>query len=332
VSAVAGRLRSPLRTLRARINDWTERRVAEPREVTVVARNRIYILPTRFGWGFAATAFVMLLGALNYSNSMAFALTFLLAGLGLVCMHHTHANLAQLRLISAQGDAVFAGESAQLTLVLDNPARMARWSLVLGFRNLPPELPQDVPAAGRSTVRVNLPTRQRGWLRPGVVELSTEFPLGLFHAWTLFRPASRVLVYPSPAPPGSPPPTAVSQSAPEGRVHAGNDEFAGLRPYQPGDTLRAIHWKSLPRTGRPMVKQFVDHREHSQWLDWEAAAGDTEARLSQLTRWVIDAETAGLPYGLRLPNRAFGPSNGPAHREACLEALALFGLADPGAP
>ena len=47
--------------------------------------------------------FAMLLGSLNYGASLAFALTFLLAGLALVVMHHCHNNLlgTQLRFLGA---------------------------------------------------------------------------------------------------------------------------------------------------------------------------------------------------------------------------------------
>ncbi|MEE9475740.1 MAG: DUF58 domain-containing protein, partial [Roseateles sp.] len=43
---------------------------------------------------------------------------------------------------------------------------------------------------------------------------------------------------------------------------------------------------------------------------------------SRLTAWVLAAERLGQPYGLRLPGRELAPSLGPAHRQACLQALA----------
>ena len=61
------------------------------------------------------------------------------------------------------------------------------------------------------------------------------------------------------------------------------------------------------------------------WLDWDEARGaDTEARLSVLTHWVLQADGFGQSYGLRLPGNAIPPSRGDAHRTRCLEALALF--------
>ena len=47
-------------------------------------RRRIYILPTRYGVIFAVVLFAMLLGSINYAANLAYAMTFLLAGLMLV--------------------------------------------------------------------------------------------------------------------------------------------------------------------------------------------------------------------------------------------------------
>ena len=37
--------------------------------------------------------------------------------------------------------------------------------------------------------------------------------------------------------------------------------FAGVRPYQPGDPLRRIHWKATARVGRPVSRRYDPARE-----------------------------------------------------------------------
>ncbi|MDD2546765.1 MAG: DUF58 domain-containing protein, partial [Burkholderiaceae bacterium] len=60
------------------------------------------------------------------------------------------------------------------------------------------------------------------------------------------------------------------------------------------------------------------------WLDLaRTGLSGKEAQLSRLTAWVLQADAAGGPYGLRLPGREMPPGTGPTHRRACLEALAL---------
>jgi len=54
---------------------------------------RIFILPTRSGIIFGLILMAMLIGSINYNNSLGFLLTFTLVGLGLVSILHTFRNL-----------------------------------------------------------------------------------------------------------------------------------------------------------------------------------------------------------------------------------------------
>jgi hypothetical protein len=82
---------------RARLRRWWLSRLPLTDRWTLGQRN-VYILPTRAGLTFAATLIVMLLAALNYQLNLGYALTFLLAGAGLVSMHTTHGALRGLTL------------------------------------------------------------------------------------------------------------------------------------------------------------------------------------------------------------------------------------------
>jgi uncharacterized protein (DUF58 family) len=162
--------------------------------------------------------------------------------------------------------------------------------------------------------------------------LSTQFPLGLLYSWS--RPLAlplRCLIYPAPA--GKTPFRAAlteSARADQGLRPGSGEDFIGVREYVPGDSLRHVDWKALARTGEFTTKQFGGGYERSLWLDWDALEGyGTEARLSILCRWVLDAEQQGLRYGLRLPGVALAPAQGERHQQECLRALALFGDQEP---
>ena len=60
-------------------------------------------------------------------------------------------------------------------------------------------------------------------------------------------------------------------------------------------------------------------------LDFAALTGGAEDRLSQLAKWIVEAEAQGLSYALRLPDAFFDFGHGREQRETCLRALALFG-------
>ena len=316
----------PLKAARQRINRWVASRVTRQPGPVAIPRHRIYIVPTRYGYGYAVLLLVMLLGAMNYSNSMAFALTFLLMGLGLLGMHHTHANLLHLRLRAGKVENVFAGEAARFEVWIENPSPTARYTIALGWPDEPPAGYLDVPAEGGVAGQLPLASTHRGWLPAPRFAVATEFPLGLLHAWTWIELDMRTLVYPAPAGHLMDPPAAPGDSGHAASTHPGGDEFVGLRAYTPGDTPRTIHWKSYAKLDMPLVKQFGEAVSREQVFDFRALHGlDTEARLSQLTRWVLDAEAAREPYALLLPELTLGPALGESHRHACLKALALYG-------
>jgi uncharacterized protein (DUF58 family) len=51
-----------------------------------------------------------------------------------------------------------------------------------------------------------------------------------------------------------------------------SEEFRSLRDYRPGDPLRAIHWRSWARTGRPVVREY-----HDEYFSRHALVLDTSA-------------------------------------------------------
>lgn len=289
-------------------------------------RRRIYILPTRAGLVFALTLLVMLFGSINYGKSLGFVLTFLLAGIGVAAMHQTHQNLLQLMLRAGEAAPVFAGGMARFAVQLRHDDEEPRHSIGLDCQGVGAGF-VDVPPAAAAWLRFELSAPRRGWLHAGRVKLHTEFPLGLFHAWTWADLSMRALVYPQPEPGGVPPPQAVFETGEGSSQGVGAEDFAGVRGYLPGDPPHHIAWKQAARSELLYTKQFAGAAPSQQWLDFEAMPGlDAERRLSRLTRWVLDAEAAGIAYGLRLPGLELPPALGAPHQARCLEALALHGL------
>lgn len=286
---------------------------------------RLYILPTRDGLLFGLLLAALLIGAMNYSLSLAYLFTFLLAGIGIAGLIHTHRNLNGLTLRAGQVAPVFAGQAAHFVLHLDNPSTLGRYRVTIEHADAPPAQ-ADVPAHGSADLILALPQPRRGLHRPGRFALSTTYPLGLFRCWTVLELDWGVLVYPRPAADSLPLPSGDAADQAGQANRPGDEEFDGLREYRPGDSMKRIAWKTLARELPPATKQFATPVSRGLWLDWaHVPDSGVEARLSRLARWLLDAEAAGLSYGLRLPARAFGPARGDAHLHACLEALARFG-------
>ena len=305
---------------------WFERRTVRVDDEgwARLSARQVFIVPTGAGFGFGTLLLVLLLGAINYDNNLIFALSFLLAGLGVVAMLHTYRNLVHLGFQAGPGQPGFVGGHIgfQLWLRADDgrARRMIELRALDGSRLL-----TDVD--GPATVRLQRAAVRRGRLALGKVMIATRFPLGLFRAWSYLDVGKTEPVYPAPAPPGTPPPDTRSGESGDGYgTRAGADDFRGVRSYRPGDSLRQVDWKAWAREQGLLTKQFSGAMPPEDWLDFGAAREtDLEARLARLCRWVLDAEQAQRRYGLRLPGMTVAAGRGPAHRDRCLQALADFG-------
>ncbi|MBX3607080.1 MAG: DUF58 domain-containing protein [Piscinibacter sp.] len=330
MSAVLPGRGSPLQAVRARWRAWWASR--QPRTDTLLLTQRnIYILPTRAGVAYAVTLIVLLLASINYQLNLGYVLTFLLAGSGAVAMHVTHNTLRTLTLRLRPPAAVFAGEPALLEVVLNSPGH-ARFGIGLRLLGAPWSTLSwiDVPAMGQASARVSFVPTRRGLNELPALSVETRFPLGLFRAWSVWRPASTLLVYPAPERPGAPLPAARPMpGGPQRGRSLDGGEVEGVRSYRRGDPLKLVYWKkaakSIASGGDLVSRDTAGTVQRQLWLDWQACGHlPAEERLSRLAAWVLAAQRSGAEYGVGLPGVSIEPAEGEAHRRRCLEALALW--------
>jgi uncharacterized protein (DUF58 family) len=319
--------------LRRRASKWLVRsHQAELGEV-FLSQRRVYIMPTHPGLMFCVMLLVLFIGSINYNLSLGFGFTFLIASCALIDMHLTFRNLAHLHLSAGRTTPVFAGEEALFELHLINRRKHHRYAIWLDFvgEGLP-EIDQAADIAPHSTrgVVLSAPTRQRGWMAAPRVRMQTRFPLGLMRAWSYWQPDARVLVYPTPEDDAPPLPLGEAERK-DGQGAAGQDDFAGIRNYQAGDSLKRLAWRQIAKLdvdlgGTLVSKYFEGGAAADIVLDIERlpVTMSLDAKLSRLTRWVLEAELRGLPYALRLGSTRFDAAVGPSQRDACLYALATY--------
>ena len=296
-----------------------------------VQRRRIYILPTRFGLMLAALLMAMLIAGLNYASNLALGFAFLIASLGIVAMHHCHRNLLDLNVATDSSADGFAHDSAALRFRISNASRFDRHDLELRCGDADPAVFAITAGCGQ-IIALSVPTSGRGIAQLPQWELRTRFPFGWFRAWTYVQ--APIEIYVAPAPHGDRPmPTSSGGTAlqrNEGRAD-GEEEFAGLRAYQPGDALKHMAWKVVARCQDPAVRHYADLRANPEWLDWDSLPGlEPETRLQQLSRWILECDSLGRKFGLRIPGATVEPGTGAQQRRACLRALAVFPAAGVG--
>lgn len=294
--------------------------------------NRIYILPTKAGAAFAFLLLSMLLISINYNNPPGYLLTFLLTGVGLASIFHTHRALYGLRIEHEPPRPVFVGQTARFTLLVHVPKTATRHGIKISWTRLGPGQTQDALPTAATRFTLPAPALVRGRFVADCCVVSSIHPLGLFRAWSILCPAMACIVYPQPEKTGPMWPRAVFSPKQAfgtetlATVRENGEDFSGLRAYRLGDSPRRVAWKATARSQAMLSKDFLEQaNDEDIWLQWvDADQQDTEATISRLCRWVLEAEKTGHPFGLVLPGQTFAPDRGQVHRGRCLTALAFL--------
>ncbi|MEY8875438.1 MAG: transglutaminaseTgpA domain-containing protein [Leptothrix sp. (in: b-proteobacteria)] len=341
------------------------------RDSVVLTQRNVYILPTRAGWLCGLLLLVLLIGSINYQLNLGYLLTFVLASAAVASMHSAHANLRGLHLSLRAPEPVHAGEIAQLAVTLSDPAARPRRRHGLGLRLLPARLGAatrtappadtadwtwfDIADGASSTVTLDLQPLQRGWHDIEALRLETRFPFGLFCAWTLWRPAARLLAWPAPEQPAPPLPVQAGAGGAISRPGPSGTERDGVRAYRRGDALTQIAWKksaqaltgggelvSRDQPGAPLrtlTLRWADTADtpasHAPSTDPGAPllpADPPQHRLARLSAWVNAAELSGAAWALDLPGLQLPAGRGEAHRRSALLALATWERPEGAAP
>ena len=217
-------------------------------------------------------------------------------------------------------------------MVLHNARRSVRYGIGMAVRGSGQWAWTDVPAESSATVEIAFQPERRGLHPVPPLTAETRFPLGTFRVWTVWRPAAQMLVYPAPElhPPPLPPGEPLSGQAASAALlrSQGAGEYDGVRAYRRGDPLKLVVWKKAAKAqaagSEDLVSRDAQQAQREElWLDAQVTGlPDLEARLSRLCAWVSMADRLGVDYGLRVAGRTLKPSQGEAHRRACLEVLA----------
>ena len=320
----------------------------------------IHLRPTQHAWTLGLILASMIAAAASYQSNAAWFLALLLSGVILASILHMLRNIHMIRLRSAATPAFFVGDDAYLQVLMENTGNLNLWALNISVAGEASSVfLSNLPPRGNTIVDVPIGQRPRGRWHVKDVLVTSTWPLGIIAVWKRMRVDATGIVYPKPIgkdliesivakgmgvgeTPGrkgvSPTPITNNGLNSEaigvapgggGTGKEGSDDFDGHRRYSSGDSPRHIDWKAVAR-GRPiMVKLYKGGSggKGAHLFDFNKMAGlPVEARLSQLARWIIDAEQQNLPYALKLPMCEFSVRCGAIQREQCLEALALYSI------
>lgn len=311
------------------LDGWLKRR-NPPKKTHILQHNNIFIVPSKVGLYFCLLILLLWLLGTNYENNLILGIAFLLLSLMIICIHHTYGHLSGLQISVTNTNAGFTGDNAVIDLSVKRINNRYYESV---------ELSSTVDGIVRFSLldkaHINLslrvPLTYRGWCTPERIKISTRFPLGLIVAWSYLHIDSPILSYPQPIESSVSPTQQLvddHDDIVQQQFISGSEDFAGIREYAAGDSLRDIDWRAMARGQGLATRIYEDHASEKYWLDWHQFEGlNTEARLSRLCFCVLalsQHQQTSRTYGLRLPNQLIEPSSGEAHKFKLLEALAMF--------
>jgi len=307
-----------------RFANWVQRRIPPARNV-VLTHHNIFIIPNQQGLGFLFVLGLMFIGAVNYEASLAFALVFLLLGMFVLSIFHTFRNLAGLQVSAVPGAPVFAGEKAEITVILNRHGSRTYENVQASFNGSRKQV-ADLLDTSEQRLNLYLHAGRRGRMAPGRLVIETVFPFGICRAWSLIDLSISCLVYPRPVECDLDWLLASQQQSGNTTITRGNDDFHSLREYQRGDSLKHVAWKNFARGQGMFTKEYSSNVDNRIWLRWDMFPDlGTEDRLSRLCYCVLKLDSVGLDYGLELPGIRLPPAKGGEHHARVLATLALFG-------
>lgn len=267
-------------------------------------------------WPFLGLLAVLIIGSAQYASNLGYFFTFWLTSTAAFGLLATRRRLLRLEARTVHVDSGFEEEALRLTLEVRGEDGTA---VEASFRDGPGSK-AAIPTPEGVMLVLDLPARGRGTHVPPPLRLVMHDPLGLVRLERDQPLGRRYWVYPRPH--GNRPLPPIRRGSPR----HGQDDFAGLRPYQPGDSPARIHWRSLARGGELQTKQFSGEQlpHGPRGLDEDLLSDlPREARLRQLSAWIMACEAGGEPYALRLSHGTSLPRGlGSGHRTRALRLLA----------
>ena len=291
----------------------------------------ILLLVVTFTIGFATTFWLPLrLGYLILFGLVAAWAWTALSGRGLV-----------VRLRRGQ-ERVQAGQTIVEMLEIENRLRLPKFWLEVSEESTRPAHAGRwvVSLAGRSrrSWRWETVCTRRGVYTLGPVTVRSGDPFDFFHSERTFGDRRQVVVYPRPLDLplyGVPPANLPGEGRFRRRTYYVTPNASGIREYEPGDSVKRIHWPSTLRTGRMQVKTFeLDPASH-HWVVLDlhrathAGEGDDStievgvtAAASVARQFLAQSRSVGLMmFGQRF--EVIEPDRGSGQLTRILEALAV---------
>ena len=310
-----------------RINTWLHKRIPPSHSHNLDMRS-VFILPTAFGWLYVVLCICLFILGTNYQNNLMLILCFILVAIMLISLHASYWNFVRLTLKLSPIPSGYAGDTVSATLSLNtaNKTKTTHGILTIAEYRHPNAMQVDCDTTDKVSLSWQLGKRGRHQL-PRLTLFNT-FPFGLYKCWTHLDFDYQYLAYPLPEECRLQLHQLQRDSDDDGvslLTQPGNEDFAGLKNYVPGDSLNRVAWKQVAKQQQWVSKAFDTPVSVVGWLKLPVVDTESlESALSKLAHQVNVCSQQQITFGLQLGTYSIAPANGEQHRLACLRALALY--------
>ena len=287
-----------------------------------VRSDRTYIVPNGAGVAFGSLFFILLFMGAALNRPLLQLIGFMIAIPYLSAMVQSNSNVKDLKIRVLESPLAPAGATVEARVVLEQSGRgtSRKISILMRGGSDSGRLMIERVAPGEPVeVRVPLGSFIRGIHPFPDLVVSSEHPIGMFHTWKQFRPVLGLWIHPAPV--GSLPWRQEPSKEEDARL-----EYREHRQMSPGDSLSRIDWKRFAKDKERLFRVYEDDPARKVVLSWEGVRHlPVEEALSQMTRWLLDAERGGVEATVDAPF-----TRGPVTRhsmKAHLRALASYGEA-----
>lgn len=297
------------------IERYLNKRQSAADNVTLVQK-LIFILPTRYGWWFLFLIGLLYLLGTNYQNNLILLISYLLLSVFLLSIVLTYQNLSGLTVQCPSSAEGFA--NTKVHPVISFSSAKMHYMLQL---NLMPHYDAVQLVDITQSASLSLTVTKRGRYPLPRLKITSQYPLGLWRAWSYIALRQHYWVYP--VPDNTP---ALHQAADEPAAATGSNIGDTLTSYRSGESMRHIVWKRLAQNPtNPVVREQHQHNiTEPEWVIVPPLSGDAlEHALRRACQQLLTLENSGRHYGLKLPTVTVPQAQGALHLQRCLQELAL---------
>lgn len=319
--------------IKQRWSRWLDKRIPAKKQITLTHRS-IFILPSGFGVAWFVLIIVLYLFGTNYQNNLVIGLSLLLASVFHSCIIYSYKNLAGLTLTASTPAETYANTSMSFPITLSgkiakDDSHTSHQQICL---NLAGERHTRITDVGESfDTSVSCSEQSRGRYNPGRIEVSSNFPLGLFRAWSYVDLNINHIIYAAPMANNVSLTSLNSDKQTEfehGKLQSGVDDYKGLKPYIEGESLKQVAWKQWAQGRGMLTKEFAQPEGKPVWLSLQRTLGDSiNQKLSKIAYQVNMLSQSQQVFGLVLHQQIIEQDSGESHRKQCQQLIALYGSA-----